>query len=392
MTVTNDNEQYTVAVNAGSSSIKLALFTVDEMRKVFVAAVENIGQPTAQLITTDGNNPIIVHNHTEAAVLLLEQLQAFTEHAAIMAVGHRIVHGGPRHFETQLVTDEVLKDLHELAVFDPEHLPVEVDLIVLFQQTFPEAHHVLCFDTAFHHDLPTRSRFLSIPRHFEAQGIRRYGFHGLSYAYVMDELRRVEGEAAANGNVIIAHLGSGASLVALQGGRPVDTTMSMTPTSGIPMSTRSGDLDPGLMFYLARTQGYDLDKLHHMVNFESGLLGISETTSDMERLLEIEDSDRRAKDAVDIFCYNVTKVIGGFAAALGELNTLVFTGGMGENAPKIRVRICEQLAFMGVKLDASRNQKSERLISVDGGLVGVHVIHTDEAATIAREVRHVLDI
>ena len=201
----------------------------------------------------------------------------------------------------------------------------------------------------------------------------------------MEELRRVEGDAAAHGKVIVAHLGSGASLAALEDGRPIDTTMSMTPTSGIPMSTRSGDLDPGLMFYLASTQRYSAEQLHHMVNFESGLLGISETSADMKQLLASEKTDARAKDAIDIFCYNVTKTIGSYAAALGGLHTLVFTGGMGENAPKIRTRICTSLAFLGVQLDDVRNQASERLISVAGAPVGVHVIHTDEAVTIARE-------
>jgi acetate kinase len=390
MDTQNNEDEYIITVNAGSSSIKMALFTAHDVQKVFEATVENIGQPTACLIVKGSSKPITAQDHTEATTVLVEQLSANDTNGTIVAVGHRIVHGGPKYYNPQLATDEVLNDLRAFEAVDPEHLPVELSLVETFQKTLPKVHQILCFDTAFHHDLPTRSRMLPIPRHFSEEGIRRYGFHGLSYAYIVEELRSVEGEAAANGKVIIAHLGSGASLAALENGKPVDTTMSMTPVSGIPMSTRSGDLDPGLMLYLSRTQGYDAEQLHHMVNFESGLLGVSETTSDMKKLLEVEADDPRAKDAVDIFCYNVTKTIGGFAAALGGLNTLVFTGGMGENAPKIRARVCKELEFLGITLDNTRNQANERLISVDGSLVGVHVIHTDEAVTIARETNNML--
>jgi acetate kinase len=260
----------------------------------------------------------------------------------------------------------------------------------LLHDELPDAVHVACFDTAFHHDLPTRARLLPIPRRFMAEGVRRYGFHGLSYAYIVEELRRVEGEAAANGKVIIAHLGSGVSLAALQGGKSIDTTMSLTPASGVPMSTRSGDLDPGLGLYLSRTQGLNVQRFNEMVNFESGLLGISETTADMEKLLELEAADERAKDAVDVFCYQVQKSIGSLAAALGGLNTLVFTGGMGENAPKIRARVCEGLEFLGITLDGERNGAGLRLISADGSQTGVHVIPTDEAVTIARETEKLI--
>jgi acetate kinase len=385
-----NNQKYIVTVNAGSSSIKLALFTANDIEKTYEAAVENIGQSPACLITGQESKTVGAENHTAAAAMLTTQLRAHVGDGEVVAVGHRIVHGGPNYYKTRDATGDTLNALRGLAAFDLEHLPLELDLVEAFQGGFPGARHILCFDTAFHHDLPTRARLLPLPRHLEAQGVRRYGFHGLSFAYIVEELRRVEGEAAAGGKVIIAHLGSGASLAALHGGKPIDTTMSMTPTSGIPMSTRSGDLDPGLMLYLTRTQGYDTDRLHHMVNFESGLLGISETTADMKRLLETEEQDARAKDAIDIFCYNVTKSIGGFAAALGGLNTLVFTGGMGEKAPKIRARVCADLAFLGIALDNERNREGARLISVNDSPVGVHIIHTDEAVTIARETKNVL--
>ncbi|HEX7964018.1 MAG TPA: acetate/propionate family kinase [Candidatus Saccharimonadales bacterium] len=383
-------ERYIVTINAGSSSIKLAVFAARDIQKKFEAAVENIGAPSARLVAGEDSGAVTAQTHAEAAALLAQWLHARIEANTITAVGHRIVHGGPKYYQTMIATNDALEELRTFAAFDPGHLPVELALIETFQKTLPDARQVLCFDTAFHHGLPARSRLLPIPRHFAAKGVRRYGFHGLSYAYILEELHRVEGEAAAQGKVIIAHLGSGASLAALHHGKSIDTTMSMTPASGIPMSKRSGDLDPGLMLYLSRTQGYNADQLHHMVHFESGLLGVSETTDDMKKLLEIEHNDPRAKDAVAIFCYNVTKTIGGFAAALGGLNTLVFTGGMGESAPKIRTKVCEQLVFLGITLDPTRNEAGARLISADGSPVGVHVIHTDEATTIARETNKLI--
>jgi acetate kinase len=386
-------ETHIVTVNAGSSSIKLALFTAgDTPKQVLAARVENIGQSSTSLVvdneTTSGSNttPVAATSHIAGAQILIDWLKRQTPEVTIAAIGHRVVHGGPKYYKPQIINSQMLADLRELKPFDPEHLPVEIQLIEEFQKLFPHAKQVACFDTAFHRSLPTQARLLPIPRHFETKGIRRYGFHGLSYAFILEELRRVEGRAAANGKVIIAHLGSGASLAALRDGKSIDTTMGMTPASGIPMSTRSGDLDPGMALYLSRSEGYNAEQFNNMVNFKSGLLGISETTADMKKLLEIEADDERAKDAIDIFCYQVKKSIGGLAAGLGGLNTLVFTGGMGEDAPKIRKRVCENLEFLGVTLDTARNQKNARLISTDGSRVGVHVIHTDEAMTIAREI------
>jgi len=389
---TRSSDTYILTVNAGSSSIKLALFTAhNPIQKLLEASIEGIGLPSTNLVTPDGTKHVAVDSHSAASKLLMEWLTTQVAASSVTAVGQRIVHGGPDYHETLTATDEVLADLWKLAAFDPEHLPIELELVTVFQEALPQAEQVLCFDTAFHHDLPVRSRLLPIPRHFEAKGVRRYGFHGLSYAYILEELRRVEGETAANGKVVIAHLGSGASLAALKNGKPIDTTMSMTPASGIPMSTRSGDLDPGLALYLSHTQGYDAERFNHMVNFESGLLGISETTADMKKLLEIEAEDQRAKDAVDIFCYQAKKSIGSLAAVLGGVNTLVFTGGMGENAPKIRARVCEGLDFLGISIDTTRNEEGARLISADGSPVGVHIIHTDEATTIARETAQLIE-
>ncbi|HSE29728.1 MAG TPA: acetate/propionate family kinase [Candidatus Saccharimonadales bacterium] len=381
------SDQYILTVNGGSSSVKLGLFLAD--RKILEATVENIGS-SASLVTSSAKKLVTANNHLDAVKLLTSWLEPQVNFGSIVAVGHRIVNGGPSYYQAQIATNNVLKELQKLTAFSPDHLPTELELVKVFQSLLPQALQVLCFDTAFYHDLPSRSRILPIPRHLEAKGIRRYGFHGLSYAYILEELRRVEGENIADGRVIIAHLGNGASLTALENSKPIDTTMSMTPASGIPMSTRSGDLDPGLALYLSRAEGYDAKRFSRMVNFESGLLGISETTADMKKLLEIEAEDSRAKDAVEIFCYQVKKSIGGFAAALGGLDTLVFTGGIGENAPKIRSRICEELGFIGVTLDEARNRQNARLISVDGAKVGAYVIHTEESVTIAREASQLL--
>lgn len=386
MEAANNNEEYVLTVNAGSSSIKIALFSAHNAdHSITEAAIQNIGLSSASFATPGGTKPAAVSDHAQAAQLLAQWLVAQQVAPGIVAVGHRIVHGGPKYHQAHIATADVLADLHKVAAFDPAHMPIELELVSIFKRILPHAQPVLCFDTAFHYDLPTHSRLLPLPRKLESQGVRRYGFHGLSYAYILQELRRVEGEAAANGKVIVAHLGSGASLTAMHNGKPVDTTMGMTPASGIPMSTRSGDLDPGLMLYLAQTQGYNAERFNRMVNFESGLLGISGTTADMEKLLQIEAEDSHAKDAIDIFCYQVKKSIGAFAAALGGLNTLVFTGGMGENAPKIRARVCDGLEFLGVTLDELRNNRGARLISAEGSQAGVHVIRTNEAVSIARE-------
>jgi acetate kinase len=251
---------------------------------------------------------------------------------------------------------------------------------------------VACFDTAFHDDLPRVARLLPIPRRYEAQGVRRYGFHGLSYAFLMGELARLAGEKAAQGRVILAHLGNGASLAAVRDGHSVDTSMSFTPTAGVPMSTRSGDLDPGLLWYLARTQKMTAKQFNEMVNFQSGLLGISETSSDMRDLLKHETQDVRAAEAVALFCYQAKKWIGAFAAALNGLDTLVFAGGIGENAPPVRARICEGLEFLGIALDEKRNAANAGVISTAAGRVAVRVIHTDEELMIARIVCRTLGL
>jgi len=302
------------------------------------------------------------------------------------------VHGGPKYSAPQMIGTDMIEDLRKLISFDPEHLPEEILLIEAFSHRFPTVRQVACFDTAFHHDLPRVARLLPIPRRYEAQGIRRYGFHGLSYAFLMEELVRVAGNRAACGRVILAHLGSGASLAAVHHGKSMDTSMGLTPAAGVPMSTRSGDLDPGLVCHLARTEHMTPEQFNKMVNFESGLQGISETSSDMRELLDHEAQDARAAEAVSVFCYQVKKWIGAFAAALGGVDTLIFSGGIGENAPIVRARICEGLGFLGIALDLQRNAQSAPLISQDTGAVAVRVMHTNEALMIAKSVTAILNL
>jgi acetate kinase len=238
--------------------------------------------------------------------------------------------------------------------------------------------------------MPRVARVLPIPRSFEAKGVQRYGFHGLSYAYLMEELAQLDGTVASHGRVILAHLGNGASLAAVRDGRCVDTSMGFTPTAGLPMSTRSGDLDPGLVWYLARSEQMTAEQFHHMVNHQSGLLGLSEISPDMRDLLAREGEDVRAGEAVALFCYQVKKWIGAFAAALGGLDTLVFAGGIGENAPVVRERICLGLGFLGIQLDETRNKANGAVISADSSPTTVRVIRTDEEVIIARAVCRLL--
>jgi acetate kinase len=388
-----------LTVNGGSSSIKFALFELDDtLRRILDGKIERIGLPDA-VFTAKGldpadnfTHPVSAGNHTAAVRLLMDWAETRIQRGELAAIGHRVVHGGPNFSEPQRITPQMVQELHELQTFDPEHLPEEILLTEAFHKRFPSLVQVACFDTAFHHDLPPVAQLLPIPRRYQAQGVRRYGFHGLSYAYLLEELARLAGPQAARGRIVLAHLGNGASLAAVNEGKPIDTSMGLTPTGGIPMSTRSGDLDPGLVWYLARTEGTSPKAFSDMVNFQSGLLGVSETSSDMQDLLAREAEDPRAADAVALFCYQVKKWIGAFAAALGGLDTLVFAGGIGEHASPVRARICEGLEFLGIKMDEKQNQAGAAVISTARSRVAVRVMHTDEESMIARTVRRVLGL
>jgi acetate kinase len=336
------------------------------------------------------SRPVAAPNHTAAVGALMEWIEERSDTDTLCAVGHRVLQGGPKYYKPQLITADMLAEMRRLSPFDPDHIPEEIELIEAFRRRFPDLPQIACFDTAFHHDLPRVAQLIAIPRRYEAQGIRRYGFHGLSYSFLVEELGRVAGPEAATGRVIFAHLGNGASLTAVLDGKSFDTSMSFTPASGVPMSTRSGDLDPGLVSYLAATEEMSAKEFNKMVNSQSGLLGISETSSDMRDLLEHEAQDVRAAEAVALFCYQVKKWIGAFTAALGGVGTLVFAGGVGENAPLVRTRICEGLEFLGIELDEERNAMNASVISRAAGRTTVRIIRTDEDIMIAKAVHQLL--
>ncbi|MGZ6347084.1 MAG: acetate/propionate family kinase [Anaerolineales bacterium] len=390
---------YVLTINGGSSSIKFALFEVGEtLQRILAGSIERIGlpEPTFEvkgLSETDNfKKSIKAGNHTAAVGELMDWIEQRFQRGELSAIGHRVVHGGPKYSEPQRITPNMVAELHQLQPFDPEHLPEEILLTEAFHRRFSDLVQIACFYTAFHHNLPRVAQILPIPRRFEAHGVRRYGFHGLSYAFLLEELGHVAGPQAARGRVILAHLGNGASLAAVFEGKSIDTSMGLTPTGGVSMSTRSGDLDPGLVWYLARTEGITAKKFNEMVNFQSGLLGISETSSDMQDLLQLETDDIRAAEAVSLFCYQVKKWIGAYAAALGGLDTLVFAGGIGENSPVVRARICDGLGFLGISLAEKTNATSAAVISKQSSRVTVRVMHTDEEFMIAKTVCRVLSL
>jgi acetate kinase len=367
------------------------------LRRVLTGRIEGIGLPQGNFTAKGPNNadnfsrPLTVPDHTAAVKELMDWIEERIQRGELAAVGHRVVHGGPKYWEPQLITPEMIAELHHLSPFDPEHLPEEILLTEAFHRRFPNLPQIACFDTAFHHDMPRVARLLPIPRRYDAKGVQRYGFHGLSCAFIVGELARVAGVEAANSRVIVAHLGNGASITAVHGGKSIDTSMSFTPTAGLPMSTRSGDLDPALSWYLFRAENVTAKQFHHMINHESGLLGVSETSSDMRELLLREGEDVRAAEAVALFCYQAKKWICGMTGALGGLDTLVFSGGIGENAPEIRARICKGLGFLGIELDETHNKENAHMISLDASRVTVRVIRTDEELMIARSVCGILN-
>ena len=385
-----------LTINGGSSSIKFALYQTNEpLKRGLYGNIDRIGMSGTNLTfgetaENQQHGPTLgASDHRSAASLLIDWLEEQKNFESVQAVGHRVVHG-MQHTAPELVTQELLEELHRISPCDPDHLPGEIELIETFRQRHPKLPQVVCFDTAFHRTMPRVAKLLPIPRRYDAQGVQRYGFHGLSYAYLIEELARLGDPAATTGRVILAHLGNGASMAAVRDGKSIDTSMSFTPASGLVMGTRSGDLDPSLAPYLARTEQMTTQQFHKMVNHDSGLLGVSEISSDMRDLLTQEAHDIRAAEAVGLFCYQAKKWIGSFAAALGGLDTLVFSGGIGENAPQVRERVCDGLGFLGIEIAKIRNVASEAVISTDASRATVRVIRTDEDLMIARSVLGVL--
>ena len=386
-----------LTINAGSSSIRFAVYDAGETpRRRLAGKIDRIGLSNTSVTVAESDGQVrapfrfSAGDHRTAVGVLLDWLEAQPVFASVRAVGHRVVHG-MKHAEPERITPKLLAELRRITPYDPDHLPREIALIEALRQRHPTLSQVACFDTAFHRAMPRVATLLPIPRRYDAKGVQRYGFHGLSYAYLMEELCRLD-PPAAKGRVILAHLGNGASLAAVRDARSIDTSMGFTPTAGLVMGTRTGDLDPGLVYYLARTERMTAPQFQQMVNHKSGLLGVSGTSSDLRDLLAREGTDVRAAEAVALFCYQVKKWIGAFAAALGGLDTLVFAAGIGENAPLIRERICDGLGFLGIDLDQTRNAANAPLISADAGRAKVRIIRTDEELMIARSVTRVLEL
>jgi acetate kinase len=385
-----------LTINAGSSSLKAALYDMDRTERVTLACqVERIGQSGSQMRIVDGGRVTLLDrtadldSHEAAARAFLEWLQHQQAEVEPSAVGHRLVHGGSTHRAPHILTADVLEDLQELVPLDPDHLPQALAVIRVATEAYPAIPQVACFDTSFHRSMSRVAQMYPLPPRFGDAGVIRYGFHGLSCEFIVQALRAIDA-GAAQGRIIIAHLGNGASLTAVREGVSVDTTMGFTPTGGIMMGTRSGDLDPGVLLHLLEAQGMQGTALNRLVNHEAGLLGVSGLSGDMRDLLGKESSDPRAADAVTLFCYLARKSVGALVAALGGVDTLIFTAGIGEHSAPIRERICEGLEFLGLELDAERNARHAPIVSRDGSRVVVRVMKTDEDLMIARHVRHLL--
>jgi acetate kinase len=382
-------------MNRGSATLKSALYEDGNRDELLLSiTVDQAGVSGGRLKIADPNgatlldSPVDCGDSNAALEVILAWLGEHGFLSGLAAAGHRLVHGGPRYRDPQRITPKFLSDIEQLAPLDPDHLPAAIRGIQFIAGKFPKLPQVACFDTAFHSSLPKVARMYALPRSLFDQGIFRYGFHGLSYEYVMQGLHALEGNLA-NGRVIIAHLGSGASMVAVNEGKSIDTSMGFTPLEGLVMSTRSGDVDPGVLLYLLEHKGMSAKEMNTLVNKESGLLGVSGMSGDMKPLLDKMQQDTRAEEALDLFCYRAKKYIGAYAAVLGGLDLLVFAGGIGEHAPIVRKQICDGLDFLGIRLDAQCNEASAALISSPESRVKVRVIKTNEELMI---VRHVLSI
>ena len=389
---------FLLAINGGSSSIKFAIFEFNNsLHPILTGKIDDIGSNKVSFLTfgEDKSKHIskIIGNvdYNSAVNILIDWLKEFTKEKQIIAIGHRIVFGRNKYLNPQQITNDMLKELRHFSAIDPNHLPEQILLVEALGDIFPQLLQVACFDTYFHRDMPTLAQLLPIPHHYFEQGIRRYGFHGLSCEYLMSTITELDGSYVANGHVILVHLGSGASITAVHNGKCVDTSMGLTPCSGLPMATRSGDVDPGLLFYLAQTEGMGPARIYNMMNRESGLKGISGTTGNIRNLIKLEATDEHAAEAVNFFCYQVKKTICSMAGAMGGVNTLVFSGGIGENISEIRERVCEKLGFIGVYIDPEKNASNTPIISTATSDVLVRVIKTDEEFVIAQHLYHALN-
>jgi acetate kinase len=385
-----------LTVNVGSSSLKAVLYRLGAGETVEArATAERIGLPNGCLRVVNAQGMVLhersdaIPDHPAALELLFEWLRAERLDRELSAIGQRVVQGGSQYSAPTPITDTLLATLRSLVPLDTEHLPQALQVIECLRQAYPDVPQVACFDTAFHRSMPRVAQMYPFPQQLRDAGVARYGFHGLSYEYILQELRALAREAA-DGRVIVAHLGSGASMAAVHHGTAVDTTMGLTPTGGLVMSTRTGDLDPGVLLFLLESRGLTPAELSRLVNKKSGLLGVSGSTADMQALLAREATDASAADAVALFCYQARKHLGGLVAALGGLDTLVFTAGIGEHSAVIRARLCEGLGYLGVELDEARNAEHAPVISSHASRVTVRVIPTDEDLMIARHTHRLV--
>jgi acetate kinase len=386
-----------LVINAGSSSIKFAVFRTATDRSLSQdvhGEVEGIGT-SAQLTVGDAKGGKLAEqrlsgaSHQDAIAAIQHW---FAGHAGGEAgfdgVGHRVVHGGQKYSQPALVDARLLADLERLVPLAPLHQPHQIAAIRAVSAAAPKVRQVVCFDTAFHHAQPSLAREFALPRELTARGIRRYGFHGLSYEYIVSVLPQVA-PACARGKLVVAHLGNGASMCAIDQGRAVCSTMGLTPVDGLPMGTRTGTLDPGVLLFLMQHERMDAHQIEQLIYQRSGLLGVSGLSSDMRTLLA--SASPAAREAVDLFVYRIGRELGSLVAALGGLDALVFTGGIGEHAWQIRSRVCQDAHWIGVTLDEPANQRGGPLISRAGSAPSAWVVPTDENLMVARHTRRLLD-
>jgi acetate kinase len=394
--MTDQHTRRILTINTGSSSIKAALYDLDgEERLTIAAQVERIGLSNSRIRINDADGKTLLDeqhdlpDHPAGLQALFDWLQQQQLTTALYAIGHRVVYGGSRYSAPHRIDGALIAALKEMVPIDPDHLPQAISAIEAAQKAYPATPQVACFDTAFHRSMPRVAQIYALPRQVTDAGVLRYGFHGLSYEYILQALR-AEDAAAAAGRVIVAHLGNGASMAAVREGKSVETTMGFSPTGGLVMGTRSGDLDPGVLLYLLQARGMDAATLSKVVNHQAGLLGVSGTSADMRDLLSREAEDPRAAEAIALFCYQARKFVGALAAALGGVDTLIFTGGIGERAAPIRQRICAGLEFLNITIDSQRNDAHAPIISQDAARVVVRVMKTNEDLMIARHTYRLL--
>lgn len=383
--------EYVLAVNTGSSSVKAVCFErTNQLLPVAGVSVENIGQSATVLrgyVGPDTQNvnesSIEAADFQDALDIIFDWFQQAIDLEKISAIGYRVVFSGPDFTDATVIDDAVVAVFESMKQYDPDHMPAILDVIQNCRQRFSGVVHVACFDTSFFADLPEVAKIIPLPSEYLGTVVRRYGFHGLSYTYLLSEVQQHE-DSAASGKIIFAHLGSGVSLAAVKNGRPIDTTMSFSPASGVVMSTRSGDIDPGILLYLHKTHNKSFEEIDEILNRKSGLIGVSEQSADMYTLLKAEPDSEQASRAVELFCYQVRKAIGSLAGALGGVDMLVFSGGIGYRSASIRSRICSELGFLGIELDHERNTAQDAIISAEQS-IPVRILQTNEEVVIAQQ-------